>query len=50
MLLLNINDMLNQRQNACVEINRIFGRNISVKLSPEFKIIERKEVNDNANN
>lgn len=50
MLLLNINDMLKQRQNACKEINRIFGRNISVKLSPEFKIIERKEVNNNANN
>ena len=41
MLLLNINDMLKQRQNACKEINRIFGRNISVKLSPEFEIIER---------
>ena len=50
MLLLNINDMLKQRQNACKEINRIFGRNISVKLSPEFKIIERKEVDNNANN
>lgn len=42
--------MLKQRQNACKEINRIFGRNISVKLSPEFEIIKRKEVNDNVNN
>jgi len=50
MLLLNINDMLKQRKKACDEINRIFNRNISVKLSPEFKIIERKEVKDNANN
>ena len=50
MLLLNINDMLKQRQNACKEINNIFGRNISVKLSPEFEIIKRKEGKDNANN
>ena len=50
MLLLNINDMLKQRQNACKEINKIFGRNVSVKLSPEFEIIERKEGKDNANN
>ena len=50
MLLLNINDMLKQRQNACKEINKIFGRNISVKLSQEFEIIERKEVKNNANN
>ena len=50
MLLLNINDMLKQRQNACKEINNIFGRNISVKLSPEFEIIKRKEEIDNANN
>ena len=50
MLLLNINDMLKQRQNACKEINNIFGRNISVKLSPEFEIIERKEGKGNANN
>ena len=50
MLLLNINDMLKQRQNACKEINHIFDRNISVKLSPEFKIIERKEADNNANN
>ena len=42
MLLLNINDMLKQRKKACDEINMIFNRNISVKLSPEFKIIERK--------
>lgn len=50
MLLLNINDMLKQRQNACKEINKIFGRNISVKLSPEFEILERKEVKVNDNN
>ena len=43
MLLLNINDMLKQRQKACEEINSIFNRNVSVKLSPEFEMIIKKE-------
>lgn len=50
MLLLNIGDMLKQRKKACEEINKIFGRNISVDLSPEFKMIEKKEGVDNADN
>lgn len=50
MLLLNINDMLKQRKKACDEINKIFSRNISVELSPEFKIIKKKAGDDNANN
>ena len=40
MLLLNINDMLNSRKKACEEINSIFGLNISVDLSEEFKILD----------
>lgn len=50
MLLLNIGDMLKQRKKACEEINKIFNRNISVDLSPEFKIFEKKEGVDNAVN
>lgn len=50
MLLLNIGDMLKQRKKACEEINKIFHRNISVDLSPEFKMIDKKEGVDNADN
>lgn len=50
MLLLNIGDMLKQRKKACEEINKIFGRSISVDLSPEFKMIEKKEGVNNADN
>lgn len=39
MLLLNINDMLRQRQKAAKEINEVYGLNITVKLSPEFEMI-----------
>ena len=50
MLLLNIGDMLKQRKKACEEINKMFNRNISVDLSPEFKMIDKKEGVDNADN
>lgn len=46
MLLINIMDMLHQREEACKEINKIFKTNISVKLSDEFKLIGN-EVNNN---
>lgn len=42
MLLLNIKDMLRQREKAAKEINRVFGLNVSVKLSEEFEIIEEQ--------
>ena len=46
MLLLNINDMKYQREKACKKINEIFGLNVSVKLSPEFEIIEKEGMRD----
>ena len=49
LLLFNINDMLRQRENACKKINELFDLNISVKLAPEFNIIDRKEVGTNDN-
>lgn len=39
MLLLNINDMLNQRKDACEQINDVFGLNVSVDFSDEFKLL-----------
>lgn len=50
-LLLNISDMLAQRVDGCNEVNRIFGTNWSVKLSPELQIIKREggEVTDEDN-
>lgn len=39
MLLINIMDMLHQREEACKQINKIFKTNISVKLSDEFSLI-----------
>lgn len=39
-LLLNVADMLEQRQKGCEEVNRIFGTNWSVKLSPEIELIK----------
>ena len=47
LLLFNINDMLRQRENACKKINELFDLNVSVKLAPEFNIINRKEVGVN---
>ena len=50
MLLFNINDMLRCRQEACEEINKLFGMKVKVELSPEFNIIEKNsEVDDNEN-
>ena len=49
LLLFNINDMLRQRENACKKINELFDLNVSVKLAPEFNIINRKEVGINDN-
>ena len=49
LLLFNINDMLRQRENACKKINELFDLNVSVKLAPEFNIIDRKEVGTNDN-
>ena len=46
MLLLNINDMKYQREKACKKINEIFGLNVSVKLSPEFEIIEKEGMHN----
>ena len=46
MLLLNISDMLKQRQKAAEEMNEIFGLSVSVKLSPEFEMIQKEEVAD----
>lgn len=40
MLLLNVNDMKRQRKKSALEINKIFGKNVSVELSEEFEIIE----------
>ena len=51
MLLFNISDMLHQREKACNDINKLFGTNISVKLSKEFAIVvEKEEVEENGDN
>ena len=39
MLLLNISDMLEQRQDGAERINKMFGTNWSVDISPEIKLI-----------
>ena len=39
MLLLNISDMLDQRQRACEEINKLYGTNWVVEIAPEIKLI-----------
>lgn len=41
-ILFNIDDMLKCREDACKEINKLFGTNISVKLNRE--IIEQVEI------
>lgn len=43
MLLININDMLRERQKACEELNKVFNLKVSVKLSDEFRLIEMDE-------
>ena len=40
LLLFNISDMLAERKKACEEINKIFGTNITVELSEEFKELQ----------
>lgn len=40
LLLFNISDMLAERQKACDEINKLFGINITVELSEEFKELQ----------
>lgn len=46
MLLLNINDMLKCRQRFCDETNKVFGLNISVRLSPEFNLLTSDKRED----
>ena len=46
MLLINISDMLAQRERACNEIKKVFDLDFSVKLSKEFDILERGKKND----
>lgn len=41
MLLLNVNDMKRQRKKSALEINSVFGKDVSVELSEEFEIIEK---------
>ena len=45
-LLLNLNDMLEQRQDACEAINKLFGLNWSVDLAEELQYNE-EEGNEN---
>ena len=49
-LLINITDMLNCRKEACKEINKMYGLNISVKLSNEFVSTNKVDKNENDNN
>ena len=45
MLLLNINDMLRQREKAAKEISEMFNLDVTVKLSSEFEMIQGGEPN-----
>ena len=48
MLLLNVSDMLHQREMACREINRMFGTNWSVHIAEEIDYgAENQELIDN---
>lgn len=49
LLLLNIADMKRKREEACKELYNIFGINVSVELSEEFKIIGGGEYDENNN-
>lgn len=44
MLLLNINDMLARRKESAEKMNSVLGLNVSVDLSPEFKMITQDSV------
>ena len=46
LLLFNISDMLAERKKACEEINKLFGTNITVELSDEFKELQGGASNE----
>lgn len=46
-LLFNISDMLRCRQDAAANINKLYGLNVSVKLSEEFRRITGESDGDN---
>lgn len=46
MLLLNLSDMLEQRQMACERINKHYGTNWTVDISPEIKIMQEGDNSD----
>ena len=46
-LLFNISDMLKCRQDAAANINKLFGLNVSVNLSEEFRQITEESDGDN---
>lgn len=46
LLLFNISDMLAERKKACEEINKLFGTNITVELSDEFKELQGGKNNE----
>lgn len=46
-LLINLNDMLKQRQKGIEQVNKLFGTKISVKLSPDFDITNYEEEKEN---
>lgn len=47
MLLLNLSDMLEFRKKGCEDVNKMFGTNWTVDLSPELKYNESKEDGTN---
>lgn len=50
-ILFNVDDMLNCRQNACKEINKMFGTNISVEFNQEIVMqidVQPENVTDTA--
>lgn len=51
LLLINLEDMLEERREGLERVNRHFGLNISVKINPTFdrKTYQRKEENANVN-
>lgn len=46
-ILFNIEDMLKERQDACKQINAMFGTNWSVKFNKEIELQKLKEETDN---
>ena len=46
LLLINVDDMLQERREGCERVNKLFGTNISVKLNPAFNR-KKKEVETN---